>query len=269
MFDKMLGVVYNIAPFIIVLTIVVFVHEMGHFLIARYNGVHVRAFSIGYGPEIFGWTDKKGTRWRLSWIPFGGYVMMLGDADAASIKSNTDGLEAEELKKTLTAKTPLQKMMVAFGGPLANIIFTLLAFVFMGVFEGIPEMKPQVKSVVAESIAQKCGLQDGDVLTGINGDSIQFVSKIKELLEKYAGKDVALHYKRNGEDCTTSASLYVIDKNGMKTPARVLGINFAGQIVFLEASLGEVVLHSLQSCWFSAVGMVSTIFKTITGKSDG
>ncbi|MDR0632555.1 MAG: RIP metalloprotease [Holosporales bacterium] len=268
MFDRILDMAHAVVPFIIVLTIVVFIHEMGHFLIARYNGVHVTIFSIGYGPEICGWTDKRGTRWRISCIPFGGYVMMLGDADAASVKSSAEGVDAKDINQTLFAKSPLQRIMVAFGGPLVNLLFTILVFISIGVFEGIPDMKPEIQSVVAESVAQKCGLQKGDVLTGLDDDAISLVSDVKRLLEKHAGKDAVLHYKRGGNAYSTAVALYEKDGN-TKIQLKLLGVGFAGDLVFTKASFGEAVLFSLQSCWVAAGSMISGIFKMITGKSDG
>ncbi|MDR3285067.1 MAG: M50 family metallopeptidase [Holosporales bacterium] len=269
MISKIIETVSSFLPFILVLTVIVFIHEMGHFLIARYNNVHVTTFSIGYGPEIFGWTDKKGTRWCFRWIPLGGYVMMLGDADASSVRSNFEGLDEEALSKTLPSKTPLQRTAVAFGGPLMNIIFTLLIFIFIGLWKGIPDTIPKIKDVAENSIAAKCGLQGGDLITGLNDEKIEVFSEMKNFLEKNAGKDVILHYKRGNEECTTKISLYTQDSSGEKIPAKIIGIHLAGDLIFTKASVWQTISLGIQYCYVIAISMVSGLTKALFGKKDG
>ena len=266
--NKLISFGWSLIPFIIVLTIIVFIHELGHFLIARANGVHVTAFSIGYGPEIFGWTDKKGTRWKFSWIPLGGYVMMLGDADPSSVKSKTDKLTKEEYNRTLTSKTPFQRIMVAFGGPLMNFIFSLFIFAFIGLWKGIPDMEPKIQSVVEGSIADVAGLKSGDIITGLNEDKIKLLSEMKRLLEKNSGSDVILHYKRGDENLSSNVQLYE-NVNGIKTPIKMLGISLSGNLVFTKANVLEAVLYGVKYCYASAVAIFSGIGKAIFGKKDG
>lgn len=259
----------GIIPFILVLTIIVFVHEFGHFLIARYNGVQVTKFSIGYGPEIFGWTDKKGTRWRFSAIPLGGYVMMLGDSDASSVKADLNGLKGDDLKKTVHSKPPLQRMMVAFGGPLANIIFTLSVLIFIGLFKGIPDMEPKIQAVLSDSIGEKCGLKEGDILVGINDKKIKLVSDIKKIISKFSGSDVILKYEREGKINEVKAALYDLDKDGRKTPLTMLGVSLGGEIVFTKVSTSQAVVYGLKYCYLSAQAFITGISKALLGKKDG
>src|ERR1700722_6950251 len=122
--DFIIGLGWYIIPFLIVLSILVFVHGLGHYLVARYNKVGVDVFSIGFGPEVFGWNDKAGTRWKVSWFPLGGYVKMVGDADAASTpdKEALKKMNAELRAKSLHYKTVWQRIAVSIAGPLANYL---------------------------------------------------------------------------------------------------------------------------------------------------
>lgn len=266
---KLLAFGETIIPFIIALTVIVFVHELGHFLIARHNGVKVVTFSIGYGKELFGWTDKKGTRWRFSMLPFGGYVMMLGDADATSVRSNLDHVEENQKDQTLLSKTPLQRMCVSSGGPLMNIIFTLLIFMSIGLWKGIPDMTPSIQSVIADSIAQHAGLLAGDRITKVNDTPIQTLSQMKEALTKQQGHDVRLSYMRKDKEMEVRLPLYTLLPDGAKMPVNVIGITLAGDLVFTKASAWEAIAYGGQYCWSAAKGIVSGLTRAITGQKGG
>src|SRR5262252_8485180 len=122
------GGIGYIVPFLIVLTVLVFVHELGHYLVARWNRVRIEVFSIGFGPELFGWNDRAGTRWKFSLIPLGGYVKMFGDADPASMPSaNTAQMTAEEREVSFHHKRLPQRAAVVAAGPIANFIFAIVA----------------------------------------------------------------------------------------------------------------------------------------------
>jgi regulator of sigma E protease len=267
--SKLLAFGSSLIPFVLVLTVIVFVHEMGHFLIARYNGVQVKTFSIGYGPEIFGWTDKAGTRWRFSWLPFGGYVMMLGDADPSSTRTNVEGLSETEKLKTLSSKTPLQRIAVAFGGPLMNIIFTLLIFTIVGMCKGLPEMRPQIQAVAQNSVAAACGLQAGDLITQIDDVPIKYLSGMQGQLKQKAGGKVTLHYMRDDHECSAEANLWKEGAEGAKIPVSLLGISIAGNPEFVPASVWEVVSFGVKSCCMQAASLFTGIARSIFGKGEG
>src|ERR1700742_3975605 len=118
----------GLPAFLFLITVVVFFHELGHFSVARYFGVKVETFSIGFGPEIFGWTDRKGTRWKLSWIPLGGYVKFLGDLDAASRpdRESKGRMSAEERALMLQSKPVFQRMAISAAGPFANFLLAIV-----------------------------------------------------------------------------------------------------------------------------------------------
>src|SRR5665213_2298490 len=155
-----------VVPFLFVLTIVVFFHELGHFLVARWCGVAVKTFSIGFGPELIGFTDRTGTRWRISAIPLGGYVRFLGDG---SEMSNTDreaiaAMPVAERMRTFAGKGVGARAAIVAAGPIAN--FILAVVIFAGIFSivGQQTVTPRVDTVIAGSPAEKAGVQAGDIV---------------------------------------------------------------------------------------------------------
>lgn len=171
-------------PFIIVLMILVFVHELGHYLVARFNDIKIDVFSIGFGPELFGWTDKSGTRWKFSVVPLGGYVKMAGDADASSRPDSKIllNLTEEELSRTLHAKTVGQRMAVSAAGPLANFLFALVVMTGLFVVKGQPFLPPIIGKVIPDKIAAKVGIQEGDKILSINGITVQDFYHLRQLI---------------------------------------------------------------------------------------
>lgn len=159
-----------IIPFLVVITVLVFVHELGHYWFARKYGVKVESFSIGMGPELFGFTDKNGTRWKFSAIPFGGYVMMYGDKDAASAPSEAEikKMNSVELNQTLFGKTPIQRVIVSAAGPLANLAYAIFAFLLVYIFCGKPFPTNIVKKVEPKYPIAALDIRAGDIITRIN-----------------------------------------------------------------------------------------------------
>ncbi len=172
--EMIINLFYYVIPFIIVICVLVFVHELGHYSIARYFGVKVEEFSIGMGKEIWGKTDKNGTRWKFSAIPVGGYVMMFGDKDPSSapnaedIKKMTD----EEKSISLYGKKPWQRILVSFGGPFANIIYAFVAVFFVYISFGNVRNTEYIDKVYAGTPAFTSGLLAGDRISVINGTNI-------------------------------------------------------------------------------------------------
>ena len=156
-----------IPAFLFVITLIVFVHELGHFMAARLCGVKVEAFSIGFGREIFGFTDRKGTRWKLAWIPLGGYVKFFGDADASSRPDENIMKEYEARRiagqraqsEPLHLKPVWQRALVAAAGPIANFILAIFIFAAVTLANGKPAAPPVVESVVAGSPAETAGVR--------------------------------------------------------------------------------------------------------------
>ncbi len=227
-----------------------FIHEFGHFIIARRNGVFVEHFAVGFGQELFGFTDKKGTRWGFHLVPLGGYVRMLGDADASSAtadKETISKLTEEQKNQTLHSKTPWQRIKVAFGGPLANFIFAIVGMFFLFAFVGRPIVPPVVDSVAADSLAEKHGLQSGDRIQAFNGAKINDFMAIKEFLSKTTDHSLQVEVLRDDKVITLNIPLTATNLDGAEPQrVKVLGVRPRGQeyqkIPILEAFSTAVIM---------------------------
>lgn len=198
--DFIVGLGWYIIPFLVVLSILVFVHELGHYLVARYNGVGVDVFSIGFGPEVFGWNDKAGTRWKISWFPLGGYVKMVGDADAASTPDR-DALEKMDeggRSRSLFYKTVWQRIAVSAAGPVANYAFAIVIFTILFATQGQRYTVPIIQGFQEESVAAKAGFQVGDIIKAINGETINRFEDIAAIVQFHPGDTLDIVFDRNG-----------------------------------------------------------------------
>lgn len=204
MFEWILG--YAI-PFLCVLTVLVFVHELGHYLVARWNGVRVEIFSIGFGPELFGWTDRARTRWKISAIPLGGYVKMFGDINAVSMADSAIAeMSPEEQAVAFPTKRLSQRAWIVSAGPIANFLFAILLFSGLYVFVGQPFTPPVVGSVQEGSAAAAAGLKDGDVFVRIDGEPIQRFEDIQRIVRPAANRPLQVVVLRDGKEVTLTAT---------------------------------------------------------------
>lgn len=198
----------NVVPALIVLTAVVFVHEMGHFLVARLCGIKVAAFSVGFGQEIIGRTDRRGTRWRLSAIPLGGYVRFEGDENAASVP-DMEELEATPLaeREGLFHFAPLWKRFaVVVAGPLANFILAVLVFATLFALFGRPYVPPVVGAVEAGTPAEQAGFQAGDRILSVDGSSVASFTDLQDIVMLSAGDTLTVLVSRDGHEDTIVAT---------------------------------------------------------------
>jgi len=196
-----------VAVFLIILTIVVFVHEMGHFLVARWCGVKVETFSIGFGPEIWGRTAKSGTRWRISLFPIGGYVKMFGDADPASTPDSDRAYTAAERSEAFQFKNVYQRAAIVAAGPIANFIFGILGLALLFMISGEPRTAPVVGQVVASSAAAEVGLQPGDKILEANGNKISSFQDLQKIIGMSVGEPIALAVERQNGDAVERLNL--------------------------------------------------------------
>jgi regulator of sigma E protease len=188
-----------ILPFLFILTVLVYVHEMGHYLIARRNCVRVEVFSIGFGPEIYGWTNAAGTRWKICAVPLGGYVKMFGENDAPSEEEEeTREMTAEERAVSFHYKRLGQRSAIVAAGPIANFLFAIL--ILAGIFSilGTPRALPAVAAVVAGSAADEAKLQRGDLITAINGKEIQWFEDLRDAISGRPNQSTDLVIMREG-----------------------------------------------------------------------
>ena len=190
-----------VVPFLVVLGVVVFVHEMGHFLVARYFNVSVDAFSIGFGPELYGFNDRHGTRWRIAAIPLGGYVKFKGDENAASIPSREDlsRLSDEERRGNFHAKPVGQRAAVVFAGPAANFILALFILTFWFMFVGKSIVEPRIETVQPDSPAAAAGLQPGDLIVEVEGSQVRSFDEVSRIVQLNADTELNLTVERGGQ----------------------------------------------------------------------
>ena len=252
--------------FMILLGVVVVVHELGHLIIARANGVFCEAFSFGFGPVLFSRKDKKGTDWRFSAFPLGGYVKMLGDADVSSVREIVPEGYTEEDMERMSAhrKKPWQRLLIAAGGPFANFIFAILVLFSLGIINGTPEYTNEINVVNEECLANEAGLKSGDAIVKANGFDIHNFEDLKKQITNSKGKELSLEIKRDDEIKNINIKMFK-EENGEKKPISVIGItpfNFTYKpISILEAAKSAVV-----TTYTLASENIKAIFKIATSK---
>jgi len=188
-----------LVPFLIVLTVLVFVHEFGHYWVARRVGVHIETFSIGFGPEIAGFTDRAGTRWKFSAIPLGGYVKMFGDANAASQADTERAFTPEERAVAFPFKRLHQRAAVVAAGPIANFLFAVVALGGVFILHGQPYTPAVVGEVQPETPAAEAGFQAGDRFVAIGGSEVERFEDVQRVVRLNPGETMTAVVERGGE----------------------------------------------------------------------
>ena len=190
-----------VVPFLIVLTIVVFFHELGHYLVARWNGVKIDAFAVGFGPELLGFYDSKGTRWKVCAVPLGGYVKFAGDANAASVPDfeRLNNLSEDEREGLFEFKSVGQRAAVVLAGPVANFILAILIFAGTYYFVGRNVVEPVVTDVMAESAAEEAGILPGDIIRMVDGQTIESFTDIPRITGPMHGIELKMAVERQGK----------------------------------------------------------------------
>ncbi|MGV8854850.1 MAG: RIP metalloprotease RseP [Devosia sp.] len=219
-----------IVPFLAVLTVIVFVHEMGHFLVARWNGIAIQTFSIGFGPELIGWNDKQGTRWRISAVPLGGYVRFVGDMDAASTPDSQAIANADpELAPRLFAnKNVWQRISVVIAGPVANVILTFVILYVLLLGYGRYTIPPVVGSVVAGSPAAVAGLEPGDIIVAVDGYTVRGFEDFQRLVATSPEREVTIDLDRGSATKTlvlVPEATEILDQFGNKQRIGRIGVS--------------------------------------------
>ena len=204
MFDFAFWLLSYVVPFLAVLTVIVFVHEMGHYLVARWNGVAIQTFSIGFGRELIGWDDRHGTRWRISAIPLGGYVRFVGDMNAASVPDAESVANADpELAPRLFAnKNVWQRIAVVVAGPVANLILTFVILYGLLVGYGRYTVPPVIGEVTVASVAEAAGLQAGDSVVSVDGYAVRSFDDFQRFIATAPERHVSIVVDRDGAQRT-------------------------------------------------------------------
>lgn len=192
----------TLVPFLFVLTVVVFVHEMGHYLVGRWCGIGVRAFSIGFGPELIGFNDRRGTRWKLSAIPLGGYVKFVGDMSATSTPSAEEMSALTDAERTVAfhAQPVWKRALTVFAGPLFNFLLTIAVFAVVFSLYGRVVVDPVVSQVQPDSAAAAAGFQPGDRFVSIDGESVASFGDVQRIVSGRAGDPLSFVMRRGNTD---------------------------------------------------------------------
>jgi regulator of sigma E protease len=201
------GITGYLIPFLFVLTLVVFFHELGHFLIARLCGVRVLVFSIGFGPELLGFTDRHGTRWKLAAIPLGGYVKFFGDENAASVPdmAAAAAMPASERQHSFFHQNVGRRAAIVAAGPLANFLLAIVIFAGIFMFYGKQTTTARVDSIAPDSASAAAGFQPGDLVVAINGRRIDTFSDMQRIVSGAAGETLQVTVERNGQQLVLKA----------------------------------------------------------------
>ena len=219
-------------PFLVILTVLVFVHEMGHFLVARRNGVRVEVFSVGFGKEIFGWTDRAQTRWKFSLIPLGGYIKMFGDANAISQPAGESAnLSEEERAVSFHTKRLGQRCWIVAAGPLANFLFAWVLLLGIFITVGQRFTPPVVGEVMPQSAAEAAGILPGDRFIKVNRTAIERFEDLQRIVRPNPGVPLDIVILRDGGEValTVVPKLSELSNNfGMRQKIGLLGITRSG-----------------------------------------
>jgi regulator of sigma E protease len=268
------GLVGYVVPFLFVLTIVVFFHELGHFLMARWCGVRVLVFSIGFGPEIAGFNDRYGTRWKISAVPLGGFVKFFGDENAASATDHeaVAAMTEAEKKDSFIFQPVASRAAVVAAGPIANFILAIAIFAAIFMTVGKQTTSARVDTVQSGSAAQAAGFQSGDLVLMINGEKIESFSDMQRIVSISAGEPLAIEVDRGGMHVTLHATPQLKelkDNFGNVHRLGVLGISRSmapGDIKTEKAGPVHAVVMGAQETWFVVDRTLSYIAGVFTGR---
>jgi regulator of sigma E protease len=261
--------IFYALPFIAALTVIVFVHEYGHYIVARWCGVKIEAFSIGFGKEITGWNDRAGTRWKICWIPLGGYVRFEGDANAASLPD-----AAARRPGSFHGKPLWQRTGVVLAGPVANFILAIAIFAGAYAAVGVPYLPAKVADLVENGAAEKAGVKVGDVVVAIDGRPMKSFQDLQEAVMFRAGELLHIDIDRDGARLAFAIVPHErleSDGYGRVTKMALIGIVAPGREAMLVERLpaGQALLKGIER----AEHVVTTTFKylarVVVGKENG
>ena len=266
-----------ILPFIILILIVVFIHEYGHYYFAKKFGVGVTDFSIGFGKEIFGWNDKSGTRWKICWIPLGGYVKFFGDRNVYSQADHKEILEKyseEDQKKLFTLKPLYQRSLIVFGGPLANFLLALVIFFTIYTFVGKDFTPAVINEVQKDSPAMAGGLKQNDVILEIDGNKVESIMDVSKFITMSTDEIIDFKVKRSYDELILKVKPNIVpgeDNLGNKLNKRIVGIKlgaYNNEINHVKLGPAKAIYHATHEVYFVGISSLKYIGAMIFGKAD-
>ena len=266
-----------LVPFIILLTVVVFIHEYGHYYFAKRFGVGVTDFSIGFGKEIFGFKDKSGTRWKFCAIPLGGYVKFFGDRNVFSQAEQEELLKQyskEDQKKLFVTKPLYQRSLVVAAGPFANFILAIFIFTFIYMFSGKDFTPAQIQEVQADSPAYISGIKKDDIILSINDKKITSLLEVSTYINSSTKKIINIKVLRNNDEFVIPVKPKVIkseDSLGNKINKKIIGIKISPlNNEFNNKRLGPTtaLFYAIKETWFVTNASLDFIISMFKGEGD-
>ena len=266
-----------VLPFIALILVVVFIHEYGHYYFAKRYGVGVTDFSIGFGQEIFGWNDKSGTRWKICWIPLGGYVKFFGDRNVFSQADQEKLIKKyneEDRKKLFVLKPLYQRVLIVFGGPLANFLLALVIFFSIYTFIGKDFTPAMINEVQNDSPAMVGGLKQNDVILKIDGNEVQSIMDVSKYIMMSTDDFIDFKVKRSYDELLLKIKPNIVlseDNLGNKINKRVVGIKLGAQnneINHVKLGPAKAIYHAAHEVYYVSTSSLKYIGAMIFGKAD-
>ena len=266
-----------ILPFIVLILVVVFIHEYGHYYFAKRYGVAVTDFSVGFGKEIFGWNDKSGTRWKICWIPLGGYVKFFGDRNVFS-QADQDKIikqySEEDRKKLFVLKPLYQRALIVFGGPLANFLLALVIFFSIYTFVGKDFTPAVINEVQKDSPAMMGGLKQNDIILEIDGNEVKSIMEVSKFIMMSTDEIIDFKVKRSYDELILKIKPDTVlgeDNLGNKINKRIVGIKLGAyndQINHVKLGPVKAIYHAVNEVYFVSISSLKYIGAMIFGKAD-
>jgi regulator of sigma E protease len=263
------GIPHYLISFLVILTVLVFVHELGHFWVARRCGVKVEVFSIGFGPELFGVTDRHGTRWKFSALPLGGYVKMFGHTDTVTDPDGTERpIRADERVVAFHHKRLSQRAAIVAAGPLANFLFAIIVLAGLFAIYGQQYSSPVIGGVVEGGAADQAGLQPGDRIISLNGREIHRFEEVAGIVQFGLDEPLTVVVERDGQPLTIAAQPMVVEETDTFG-----NVHRIGRLGITSSGVGEVVRYDpLTAVWQAtrqtyelSAGTLKAVWQMITG----
>ncbi|MGD1956282.1 MAG: RIP metalloprotease RseP [Sphingomonadales bacterium] len=263
------SLLFTIGSFLVVITILVFVHEMGHFLVARFFKVKVDAFSIGFGRELIGFTDKLGTRWKIAPFPVGGYVKFAGDANAASTPSQLpNDLPPEEQAKLFQNKPLYQRALIVAAGPLVIFLFAILVIAGLFMTLGQPYSEPVITSLLDPSPGKEAGFEPGDRILAINGSTVKTFEEVRDFVVVRPNVQIEMTVQRGEGTKTLSVTPMLdrqVDRFGNEFERGLIGL-YASRPAFIERGPIEALYYGTIATWQQLGNMMDGLWQIVSGR---
>ena len=266
-----------ILPFLFLILVVVFIHEYGHYYFAKKYGVGVTDFSIGFGKEIFGWKDKSGTRWKICWIPLGGYVKFFGDRNVFSQADQEKILEKyneNDRQKLFVLKPLYQRALIVFGGPLANFLLALVIFFSIYTFVGKDFTPAAINEVQKDSPAMVGGLKQNDIILEIDGNKVESIMDVSKFITMSTADVIDFKVKRSYDELLLKIKPKMIlseDNLGNKINKRIVGIKlgaYNNEINHVKLGPAQAIYHAVHEVYYVSISSLKYVGGMIMGKAD-